>query len=161
MKFEKQKTTAFGKDIYYLGKDTTTGENYWLEGATWDCNWYWGFGYVETYTNNNDPSRARDISSHSHFEGVWFKQEDRRYYHILSDRPGFETPLSKDDQWKLSEYMRTFYTLKEAAEVFGRGNSYLVTSKEYIKKADWCKEINEVLLPDLFKRIYALLETNT
>jgi hypothetical protein len=67
----KKQSHAFGKDIYLLGK-TTDGELIWLEAPSWDCGWYWGFGYVETYTNNRRPDLAKDISSHSHFNGlVW------------------------------------------------------------------------------------------
>ena len=67
---KKQKNHAFGKDIYLLGKDN--GDTlYWLEAGSWDCKWYWGFGYVETYTNNNHPSRSRDISSHQHFDSLF------------------------------------------------------------------------------------------
>ena len=49
---KKQTTTAFKKKIYLLGADAE-GTKYWLEAPSWDCDWYWGFGYVETYTNNN------------------------------------------------------------------------------------------------------------
>jgi hypothetical protein len=44
----KRKSHAFGKDIYLIGKDKS-GTNYWLESPSWDCDWYWGFGYIETY----------------------------------------------------------------------------------------------------------------
>ena len=70
---KKQKSHAFGKDIYLLGKDSD-GTMYWLEAARWDCKWYWGFGYVETYTNNNHTSRSRDISSHQHFDSLFFNK---------------------------------------------------------------------------------------
>lgn len=39
---KKEKRKAFGKNIYLLGEDTE-GTKYWLEEASWDCNWYWGF----------------------------------------------------------------------------------------------------------------------
>ena len=44
---KKEKRKAFGKKIYLLGKDAE-GVKYWLEEASWDCNWYYGFGYIET-----------------------------------------------------------------------------------------------------------------
>ena len=53
-KMKKEKRFAFGKNIYLLGSDKD-GVKYWLEEASWDCGWYWGFGYVETYTNNSNP----------------------------------------------------------------------------------------------------------
>jgi hypothetical protein len=79
----KRKSHAFNKDIYLLGKNRY-GELVWLESPTWDCGWYWGFGYVETYTNNKRPDLARDISSHSHFDGlVWHMGIIRPYEEIL------------------------------------------------------------------------------
>lgn len=45
---KKEKRHAFGKDIYLLGVDAD-GTRYWLEAPSWDCGWYWGFGYVEVY----------------------------------------------------------------------------------------------------------------
>ena len=65
-KIEKKKTEAFGKKTFLLGEDEE-GVKYWLTAAKWDCGWYWGFGYIETYTNNKNPNNARDISSHSHW----------------------------------------------------------------------------------------------
>ncbi len=57
---QKQMDHAFNKDVYLLGKDSE-GISYWLEAPSWDCGWYWGFGYVETYRSNRKPSTARDI----------------------------------------------------------------------------------------------------
>jgi hypothetical protein len=71
---EKQKDHAFGKDVYLLGTDEN-GIRYWLEAASWDCGWYWGFGYIETYKNNQTPSKAQDFDSHEHannFLSKWF-----------------------------------------------------------------------------------------
>jgi len=62
---KKTKKHAFGKDVYLLGKDKH-GIYYWLESPKWDCGWYWGFGYIETYTNNKQPQLAKDINSHEH-----------------------------------------------------------------------------------------------
>ena len=59
----KEMDRAFGKQVLLLGiKD---GEKVWLEMPTFDCNWYWGFGYLETYTGSQ-PSKSRDILSHTH-----------------------------------------------------------------------------------------------
>ena len=67
---KKQTTIAFNKKIYLLGADAE-GTKYWLEAPSWDCGWYFGFGYVETYTNNNCPSKAADINSHQHFDSLF------------------------------------------------------------------------------------------
>ena len=55
------------EDYYLIGKDNT-GERVWLEKPSWDCGWYWGFGYLQTMQGNREPSRARDINSHTHWD---------------------------------------------------------------------------------------------
>ena len=65
---EKKKSHAFGKDVYLLG--TINGRYQWLEAPSWDCDWYWGFGYVEEYTRHDKPSASRDIVSHTHVDSL-------------------------------------------------------------------------------------------
>ena len=48
---EKQKITKFGDDYYLLGINQEN-EKVWLEKPSWDCDWYWGFGYVEIFNQN-------------------------------------------------------------------------------------------------------------
>jgi hypothetical protein len=64
---KKEQNFAFGKDVFLLGQDKE-GIKYWLEAPKFDCGWYWGFGYVETYTNNDNPGKAKDINSHQHID---------------------------------------------------------------------------------------------
>ena len=59
---EKEVITKFGRKYYLLGKDAE-GTKYWLEEPSWDCNWYWGFGYVQTFDRSGN-----DIDSHQHFD---------------------------------------------------------------------------------------------
>ena len=61
---QKHKSHAFGKDVYFLG--TLRGVPQWLEEPTWDCERYWGCGYIEEYTRPTLPAASRDISSHTH-----------------------------------------------------------------------------------------------
>jgi len=147
----KQKSHAFGKDVYFLGVDKD-GYNLWLEAASWDCDWYWGFGYIETYSNNGDPSKARGISSHSNFDSMLLKESK----FLLSDI-GVESPLTKKEQWRLADLMKSFYTLKEAAAVFGRGGSHIAGTSDYLKQPEMVEKINKELLPELFKEVYKLL----
>jgi hypothetical protein len=153
---KKAISNAFGKTIYFLGKDEY-GQNLWLEEPRWDCDWYWGFGYVESYTNNKSPHLARDISSHSHFDGlVWYKNDKGNYvYHI---KEVMETPLTEDESWQLSDLMKRFYSLRETAEIFHRGSSNFtsVPSVDSTNK-ELEKYINEVELPKIFKGVIDLL----
>ena len=171
-KIAKRKDHAFGKDVYLLGIDND-GQYVWLEQASWDCGWYWGFGYIERYTNNRYPSKARDITSHTHWDSeIVGKHEkydfekkafvlSRDYIHHINEHPEFKaTTLSDAESWKLSEYMKTFYALKESVGIFGCGGSRVTSDdyeKEIVQREQWAKEINEIILPKLFNAIYVLL----
>jgi len=165
----KRKSHAFGKDIYLIGKDKS-GINYWLESPSWDCGWYWGFGYIETYTNNNYPEKSRDIESHSHWSGLVGEQykydfdnkievKDKYVYHINDSRQLVETTLTDKESWELSDLMKRFYILKEMTEVLNCGTANLTSSGDYKTKNDeFLNWINKIELPKLFQAVIKILD---
>ena len=170
---DKQKSHAFRKDVYLLGiKDD---EEIWLEAPSWDCDHYWGFGYIETYSGKS-PSTSRDINSHSHWNSsIVGKQESydhsKRcfvsgdYIHHLNDNPAVTASVLTDkESWKLAEYMQSFYTLKETASLYTRGGSHLTSCEDEIKllkDSGLAEVINKQQLPALFKLIIELLTPET
>lgn len=156
-KMEKEKRHAFGKDIFLLGADKN-GIKYWLEAASWDCDWYWGFGYVETYTNNKNPEKAADISSHQHFDGLFLNENIcHDFKNLLND-----TPLTNEEIWQLLELMKTFYTLQMTAELFNRGSSNITNNvlSSKIKNKQEENRINGELIPLICDEIYKILTPN-
>ena len=167
---DKKKSNAFGKDIYLLG-EFEGGEYFWLENAKWDCGWYWGFGYIETYTNNLCPSKSRDISSHQHYDGLFFGKGESydhekgcfklnsEYKHTIKDNKNvIACTLTGKEQWELADLMKSFYTLKDMAEIYHQGNSHLTSNQRLsFEDKDAEKNINKVLLPKLFARVYEIL----
>ena len=157
---EKRTSQAFGRKVYLLGKDKN---NYlvWLEEPMWDCGWYWGFGYIERYTNRNgNPVNARDISSHTHWDSeIVGPIGENKYIHHMNENPLFETTTLKDNEsWKLSDLMKSFYTLRQTAELFHSGNSHLTsTSPLNLKNIKLEDHINKDLLPKIFKEIDKIL----
>jgi len=146
-----------GKKVFLLGVDEC-GQNVWLEAASWDCGWYWGFGYIETYEKNVNPGRARDISSHSRYNSsIWSSKNEKGdfVYHVNMMDWNAST-LTDGEAWKLSELMREFYCLRETAELFGRG-SMNICDAGFPKNESLVKRINEVLLPAIFEKVYSLL----
>ena len=109
---KKQKSNAFNKDIYLIGKDKD-GVKYWLEAPSWDCGYYWGFGYVETYTNNNNPSKAKDITSHQHLDSL-IKYGKFPFEEMTIDLERMEYLISK---------INGFYSRKKTLEIIDK-NSY-------------------------------------
>lgn len=152
---QKQTTNAFGKTIYLLGADKE-GTRYWLEEASFDCDWYWGFGYIETYTNNNQPERSRDINSHEHYDSKILKRgvcpED--FKKILP-----MTPLTNNEIWKLNELMKSFYIIREYMDTIYRGSTNITNNpcKEIIKNEKEWQRLKDEVLPEIFKEIYKIL----
>ena len=153
---KKKTSKAFGKKIWLLGQDED-GINYWLEEPSWDCGWYWGFGYIETYTNNRAPGASKDINSHSHFSSMFMnkggmEEEFKKFFK--------KTTLSDNEIYELCDYMKTFYTLREVAELFKHGYSWQ-TSKAKIDDLQNQEQndlVNKVWLPEVFKRIEKIFE---
>lgn len=168
---KKKVSEAFGKKIYLLGQDNE-GAFVWLEAPKWECGWYWGFGYIERYTNNRNPSLSRDIQSHTHWDseiigkheyydsekGCFRMSSD--YIHTFNDNPNFKaTVLSEKENWTLAELMQSFYRLKETANILAKGSAHVTDNpcSEVIKNEAEAKRINEVVLPAIFSAIDKLL----
>ena len=154
---KKQTTIAFNKKTYLLGADAE-GTKYWLEAPSWGCGWYFGFGYVETYTNNNCPSKAADINSHQHFDSLFLN--DTKVNAFDAFREFFkETTLNDKEIWLLIDYMYSFYALKRAAGILSMGYSHMTEKAKLpeVKSTETSKEINEKILPAIFKQIDILL----
>ncbi len=155
----KQEDHAFKKNVYLLGTDKE-GIKYWLEAPTWDCDWYWGFGYVETYQNNKKPSMARDIDSHSHIDSSFLGKVENKYIHNLYDTPILTaTTFTEAEGWTLGELFKTFYHLQKSAELFGRGGMGTTTNPvaKLLTNKKQAKRINEVLIPEITKQIINIL----
>ncbi len=154
---KKQTTIAFRKKVYLLGADAE-GTKYWLEAPSWDCDWYYGFGYIETYSNNNCPEKARDINSHQHFDSLFLNNSKVSAFDAFKEFFK-ETTLNDKEIWLLIDYMHSFYTLKKAAEVFGTGYSHMTEKAKLseVQNIEMAKEINEKMLPAIFKQIDILL----
>lgn len=150
---KKEKRAILGKDNYLLGINND-GVKVWLEGATWDCGWYWGFGYVEEYNNNYS-----DIEAHQHFDGLFLEKDIYNSFKAYFK----ETTLKDNEIWKLLELMKQFYTIKEYGEMMHRNGAHITSVKDSILKQhdeDNKKEyerINKIILPKLFNEIYTLL----
>jgi len=159
----KRKDHAFGKNVYLLGRNEW-GELLWLEAPAWDCDWDWGFGYVEVYTGRGgrgrvSPSKATDISSHSHFNGlVGIFDDSKKYISHLNESPRMkETVLTDAESWELCDLMKSFYVLKDAAAIFHTGGSHLATSSVSLKSTETENYINQIAIPAITARVLEIL----
>lgn len=153
---KKRTDTAFGKTVYLLGYDEC-GIAYWLEEAKWDCEWYWGGGYVETYTNNLHPHLARDIKSHQHFDGLFFSGKENSFdsfQHFFR-----EHPFSDKEVWQICELMKSFYIARQYSDMLYRGGAHYTDNpaKAVIKEAHEFMRINKSMIPQIMNHLYAIL----
>jgi hypothetical protein len=150
---KKQKSHAFGNDVYLLGKGFN-GVYYWLLAPQWHCNWYWGFGYIETYTNNKYPYLSRDLQSCSHandFLSKYFTEWNGNKP-ILACKT-----FTEAEGWELCELFESFYLLKNTAEFYGRGKSHVAPTCIDLKNKRLARKINEIELPLIMNRIIEIL----
>lgn len=128
-----------------LGVDEYDNTVY-LEPPSWDCDWYWGFGYLETK------------DSHYHLSSLFEKTDLKKGIDIH-----FKKFLITDntDKWKFAEIVRTIYHLREIAELYYIGGSNYKSINEQVEivqnKEEWYR-INYEVIPKLFKLMYDLLD---
>lgn len=145
---KKQIINKLDSTFYLLGTNKD-GEKVYLQKATFDCNWYWGIGYINTFNRN-----YTDITSHSHFDttiSTWDEFND--YFE--------ETVLTNSEKWQLLELMRTLYTLRRMSDAIYTGGSLYTRNeveqellKEYQPMYD---KINNETIPTLLNEVYKLL----
>lgn len=155
----KQEDHAFGKDVYLLGKDAD-GIKYWLEAPKWDCGWYWGFGYIETYRSNRKPSVAVDISSHTHADGDYGNSSYTKKYgrtDLFTDGFLVDATFTEKEGWTLRELFATFYQLRKEAEFYNRGKSHIADSPLDFKDEARAKLVNETMIPKVTDAILEIL----
>jgi len=142
-----------------LGKNNN--ENIYLTPPSWNCGWYWGFGYLGNKNCHYHVDGLKKIEIYNAEKGVW-------KYEFVNLKDGFDRHfedtfiIRESDRWVFAELFSTFYKLRETAEMLGRGGSHLTTNPiaDLIKNTDEVKRINEVIMPQLFDEIYKVINRN-
>lgn len=141
------KTLANYKEKVLLGR--TEDGAIFLSAPSWDCGWYWGFGYLG---NKN---------CHYHVDGL---NKEKNLYDALKEHFGESFIVKSDnDIWKLAELFKTFYTLKSMSELYHLGGSHYTTNpcKDLLQNKDQEDHVNNVLIPNVLHAIYEVLNQYT
>lgn len=146
-----------------IGHRRSDGKTIYLSAPSWDCGWYWGFGYLGNRNEHYHLSSYQDRSRMEKTENGYLHLTERRNINLrdaLIEDYELVEPLRKN-LWEFCELVLTAYTLKETAEVLGRGGSHMTHNplSELIKNNDEVKRINEEVLPAIFKKIDDLFES--
>lgn len=143
---------------YLLGEDEN-GLKYWLEEPTFNCGWYWGLGYIHTFTNNRQPTRSVDIRSHEHFDSKVMN------YGYVDGYLNFfkKSVLDRHETYRLFELMECAYTLSKMAGICERGSAWVSKNDCYdtLKDQDLYLEIIKKKLPAVISAICNLLGGKT
>ena len=69
------------------------------------------------------------------------------------------TIKDNNDLWAFCELMQSFYVLKKAAELYGRGRTNYGPNacKDILQNTEETKKINGILLPSIFDALESLL----
>ena len=105
-------------NTYYLLGETYDDLDCYLQRGTFDCDWYWSGGYIETFT-----TYYSDIHSHGHYDTAIINGEKLSTPAGNFDKIFKNTTLREDEIWQFHELMHAFYIAKEAMEMAHRGSS--------------------------------------
>lgn len=105
------------------------GERIYITKHSWDCGWYWGFGYVGNQR------------LHTHFDGAFLGAETN------VNKIFVKPVLTQEEWWLVRDLFIQAYALKKAAEVYRYGGHQ--TSEpgitDMIRDDEMCKRLNEDL----------------
>lgn len=153
---KKQVIEKFGKKYYLLGTRKEDDKKVWLEQASFDCDWYWGIGYIEVFNHN-----YTDIDEHTHFNTLFLNSYDtfKDYFK--------EITIENNEIWQLLEFMTTIYQLRNFSDTIYLKGSHITNNntEELLFNEDIYKKmydnINNEDIPKLLEQVYKMLEKDS
>lgn len=130
----------------------------YLSAPSWDCDWYWGFGYLGNKNCHYHVDGLKKIEKYNSEKSSW-EYKFVNLYDGFREHFGFSLKITDNNLWTICELFQTFYTLKETAKVLGKGGSHYTNNpcKDIIINKEEVNRINEVVLPNIFLEIYKIL----
>lgn len=160
---KKRRFTWHGRNYYYIGQDNN-GMCYYYQESEFDCSWYWGIGYIESFTNNRNPERSKDISCHTHFDYLMKEQGKKNLYHDDAFKEVFPiNPFNNKEIWTILEIMNSLYTARRYSDMIHTKGSHITGNpcKDIIASETEYKRINEIVIPALLNELYKIMTGET
>ena len=127
MKKEKKEVQNFlsGKQ-FLLGRRLEDNKKIYLSAGSWDCNWYWGFGYLQSFNK-----LKTDINEHYHFDSLL------KEFGLTGIEKHFKSFVLEDKEiWILADLMSSFYKLEEVVEIYYQGGSHYTDTSKILSLKD-------------------------
>lgn len=136
-------------------------EPIYLDPPSWDCGWYWGFGYLGNKNCHYHIDGLTKVSKYNSDKKVF----EYSFYDLKSGIDlhfGESYIIRQSDRWTIAELFKNFYDLQKTARLLEHGGSALTTSpcKNIIINKEEADRINETVLPSVFDEIYKIIERN-
>ena len=143
-----QKPQTIWKSRIFLGKRKQDNRRIYLSAPSWDCDWYWGFGYLG---NSREHYHLEDYQAEN---GV--KRNVNMRDALLEDYK-LNLKIHKN-LWVFCELSKTAYILNKAAKVYYFGSTNYTTNPcaEFVKNENEYRRINWVVLPKIFDTMHEL-----
>lgn len=150
---------------FFFGIRKQDKAHIYLTAPTWDCGWYWSFGYLgnsrEHYHLSSYQIKTRLLYKKDGSCVVVTEQRNICMRDALLEDYDLNPKLLKgssefsNNLWTFCELALTAYALKETAEILKRGGSHMAENPcaDLIKNFDEFKRINEIVLPAIFAEI--------
>lgn len=106
-----------------------SGEKIYLTKHSWDCSWYWGFGYIGNH------------NLHTHFDSCLLTE----VYSV--DDIFTESPITESEWWIIRDLFIQAYALRKCAEVYHYGGHQ--TTKKGVTDVIQNKELENKINSDL------------
>jgi len=153
---KKERIFKFGHNLFLLGR-RQDGKKVYLEDFSWDCDWYWGGGYLEVF---NKPKS--DITEHYHLDGVINESKKNAFnavnaFNAIKEH-FLELVLTDDELWLFCDLMMSFYALKEAAEVIGKGGGHYTTHNKITADKALARTLNAIIKNEIIPAVHDLLQ---
>jgi len=132
-----------GKKHYLVGIFNDGSKAYLVEGEL-RMDSYWHFGDLKGKDNS-----------------FYYRDIFNTGYYKISSHPNIkESILTTDEEWRLSELMKAFYILEDAARLLKIGSCGISKPGIDLKNPYISVKINKELVPKIFKAIDELLTPN-
>ena len=153
-----------GKNRVAFGT-TKDGTPIYISKPKFDCGWYWSFGYLGNKNMHYHLSAYQDKDQHFQTDDgfkCFTEKRNKNMFDCLTEDYTLTTAI-KENLWTVCELALSIYTLKEAAEVLGRGGSHMTTNpcKDTIINTDEVTRLNEIVIPELCQTFWDLIGGNS